>query len=216
MPANPPSGRFELCQMAGETIALFAVRRSNLALFEALRGDLLEKWFALQFNTSLLIDRHSVQIRAIAQLVPSYPSIPASALNDPATVEPVFLTRWNAQREVLPAIAVALNIYEPLGAEKRERDPDEPITIDHVPFPSSSDADCDALASLMAGLEVGNALAIWEQFSAEQINKILFTVAELRRDPGERVEEYLAHLFFKGREEQSEEYQRSLVEDGWN
>jgi hypothetical protein len=59
-------------------------------------------------------------------------------------------------------------------------------------------------------------MAFWEQFSAEQINKILYTVAELRRDPDERVEDYLSELFFKGREAQSEEYYRSLLEDGWN
>ncbi|MGC8715246.1 MAG: hypothetical protein ACP5RH_22925, partial [Leptodesmis sp.] len=77
--------------------------------------------------------------------------------------------------------------------------------------PTSGDADCDILANLLGPFGVDGAFRIYRELDQEAIEKILHTYNELQKPLDDRRQEYVAKLFYQ--EMESEEYQRSLLED---
>lgn len=68
--------------------------------------------------------------------------------------------------------------------------------------------DADSLANLVNGFGAESALRIWQRHDAEFIDALIFSVNQLRKDPEERLSEYLLKCADKHYDEGGGEAQR--------
>jgi hypothetical protein len=85
------------------------------------------------------------------------------------------------------------------------------ITPADVPIPSSGNDDADLFARLISIDEsVEGALTLWNQFDAGFLSSLVQQFNELRRDPDERVREYIAAQFEEWKRQNKDVYRKSL------
>ena len=99
---------------------------------------------------------------------------------------------------------MTLHRYEPLPTQSWRSDDDR------APIPSTDDAEMDLLASLSSVFDPRSALKLLETLNARQVDRLLWEMAEIQRDPTERDQEDLAEDFIAWKEENNETYRESL------
>lgn len=192
----------------GSLAIVYPVARGNLALLDLLHRQLLERWQDYGLDTRLFLKDENVWAiaKAILKLIPSHPTLKLDPLKLQA--DHSLFESWVLLDDDKPGLLIQMQLYEPLQ-RKRQRKDDEPLTVADLPFPTSGNADCDTLANLISAFGVTEGMWLFENCSAEYLDKILFSWGELQRPGDDRVREYVSGLFFNMRE--SDDYRASMM-----
>lgn len=196
----------EIVYPNGDLAYLSPVPRSRVANLSLLLQQLYDRWIEKKLATNeLLNDYGSWQLMTrIANLFPriDLPGVLGFDLealkDDPDQLEALFLTQTeDGEGELKPAKLVELGCFEPLEIPFWRQDDD----VD--PLPSSGDADMDLLAMLTTSTTAQDAAFVMDRLTTEQLDRYLFYLAELRRDPEDRKQENLAedYLIWKNENE---------------
>jgi len=192
----------------GSLAIVYPVSRANLVLLDLLHRQLLERWQTYQLDTRLFLKDEAVWgiAQALLALIPSHPTLKLDPLR--LQEDHVLFEEWVLLDDDKPGLLIQIQLYEPLQRKKTRKE-DEPLTVADLPFPTSQNPDCDTLANLVSAFGVTEGIWLFENCSAEYLDKILFSWGELQRPADERVNEYVAGLFFNMRE--SDEYRHSMM-----
>ena len=150
-------------------------------------------------------------MKAIAALFPRYDrpgewGFDIEPLREnPEQIESLFLVQVDGD-QARACRLIELNYFEPLP--RPQQDEEEALDLAITP---SDDPNADLLANLTAGLEsFTEAWAAFNTLSAEEIDRYLFTLNQLRRDPEERKQENLAQDYAAWKEENQETYREAM------
>jgi hypothetical protein len=123
-------------------------------------------------------------------------------------LEELFIGRMQ-QDKIAPCYLIALHSFEVKPAPPRKEG--ENITPADVPIPSSGNEDADLFARLIAVDEsIEGAWLLWNQFDAGFLHNLIDQLNELRRDPDERVREYIAAQFQDWKQQNQDIYKKAL------
>ncbi|MBW4469295.1 MAG: hypothetical protein KME45_03425 [Stenomitos rutilans HA7619-LM2] len=203
----------------GAIAVIYPVPRSRLTLMQLLLNELVQAWVELGQMTELLAEdpKGWGLVEAIAAIIPAENALPlqVEALKtDINLLERLFFGQVVA--EVLePSLLVALHTFTPQPKAERVKSPDDPITVDDLPFPSSGDYDYDTIANLANGFGWEMGLWLYEHFPIEGLDKFLYTHSELQKDPEQRVMESLKRSYDGWKQENAEEYERRTYQVKW-
>jgi hypothetical protein len=174
------------------------VPRSALVPLEIMLRKIYERWLECQYNTSHLIQQNGTWklMQQIAALFPRLDEpgkvgFSIATLRSPkhaAQLTELFLGQRNETGYDSPQLML-LNVFVALELPAW-RQPDE----EDEPIPSSGDPDMDLLASLSRAFNssMADALLAYRTLNAGQIDRLMFAIAELHRDPEDRQKEALA------------------------
>ena len=151
-------------------------------------------------------------MRAIAALFPRYDRPGQWGFDieplrqNPNEIESLFLLQMDGDQAKACRL-IELNHFEPLP--RPPQDEEEALDLAITP---SDDPNADLLANLTAGLgdRFTEAWAAYTTLSAEEIDRYLFTLNQLRRDPEERKQENLAADYAAWKEENQETYREAV------
>ncbi|KYC42097.1 hypothetical protein WA1_19040 [Scytonema hofmannii PCC 7110] len=204
------SARLALIIDLGDDFAIAGpVPRSHLSALESLLGYLHQCWQQDNFRVS---DRSWSVIERIAALMPR--------VDKPGTfgfdvrklaierAESLFLGQIVAG-EIKPCEVLELHSFT--VKTKPPKKEGEPLTPADISIESSGLPDADIFASLINLDEsIEGAWRIWSTFDAQTINAIIGQLNELRRDPQERLTEYLNQRFEEWKRENQQTYLQAL------
>ena len=83
--------------------------------------------------------------------------------------------------------------FEP-KLKRLEVKPGEPVTAQHLPFPTSGNAADDQLASLLTSFGPDTSLWAWHNLSLDRIDRVLYSLKELNIPENDRIAAYVAQL----------------------
>lgn len=210
----------------GKVVFLGRLPRSRMNVLNTLLTELRQRWEAFGFFTYLLVrDSSSWDLmQTIIQLFPRFDRPGEWGFDlqpireDAQQLERLFLADV-LDNQYRPPLLIALHSFIPMPVPKWRQDDAEDQGVD-----STGDPDVDLLASLTVGLESAkDAFFIFNTLDAEQIDKYLHQINELRRNPEDRAEEKLADDYVAWKNEHEDEYREYLglqfqfptgVEDG--
>lgn len=184
------------------------VRRDRLLSFELLLNHLHHQWQAYQTTTEVVLqvaDRLSALFPRLDK--PGHFGFDTRTLEQ-SEFESVFLAQV-INGEIHPCKLIQLHTFKSEGRKPKAEG--EALTPSDIPFPSSGIPDADLFASLIAIDEsIEGAWRMWTQFDAEFINGAIAQLNERRRDPQERMNEYLKARFEEWKQENKGSYYQSL------
>jgi len=204
-------GQPQVLEYADSSIAVvYPVARADLVLFEILHSQLLERWQDYDFDTRLFLKDEAVWgiAKALLHLIPSHDTLSFDI--EQLREDTQLFEEWVLLDDGQPGRLVQMQLYEP-KQKKRVRGEDEPLTIADIPFPTSGNPDCDTLANLISAFGVTDGFWMFQNCSAEYLDKILYSWSELQRPADDRVNEYVSNLFFNSME--SDDYKRSMFSE---
>ncbi|MBD1995319.1 hypothetical protein H6G00_01570 [Leptolyngbya sp. FACHB-541] len=194
----------------GRVVFIGKLPRSRLGALEVMLHKIQQRWLEFQrFSTLLIKDEPSWEIfKNVAALFPRFDRPGEwgfdldSLRNDVLQLESLFL--FQSENGTYTACRLmAMHVYEPL--------PRPEPTEERSPIQPTDDPDMDLLASLSVGFESAQeAFSIYDRLDAQSIDRFLFMVGELRRDPEEREQEELAEDYAGWKEENGTEFKQSL------
>jgi hypothetical protein len=193
----------------GEGFAIVSpVRRCKLECLHLLLVELQTLW-----QQVLRIDERGLELCSrIASLLPRLDK-PGQygfpiALIELHELEELFIGKLQDEK-ILPCLLLQLHSFDVrVPPVKKEG---ENITPADVPIPSSGIADADLFARLINCDEtVAGAWQLWNEFDAEFLHGLIEQINELRRDPDERVKEYLAARFEEWKQQNNDVYKQAL------
>ena len=188
------------------------VPRSQLVTLEILLRKLYERWIELKLSTSDLM-KENASWKLMIQIANFFPRLDTPGKtgfdlsllhDDPDQVEALFLAQTDDDDSLTLPKLVELNCFEPLPI------PAWRIDDEAEPTPSSGDPDMDLLAMLSVSSNVQDAAFLMDRLSAYQLDRYLFYLAELRRDPEDRKKETLAADYSAWKEENVEAVREAL------
>lgn len=184
------------------------VRRDRLHSFELLLNYLQQQWqqnYQITEPVILAGDR-------ISQLFPRLDKPGKFGFDVRSLPQIEFESLFLAQvvgGEIAPCRLIELHSFKEGGRRKKEEG--EVLTPNDIPIPSSGLPDADLFASLIQmDNTVEGAWRIWSQFDAEFIDRTISHLNELRRDPQERMNEYLKARFEEWKNQNRSSYYKSL------
>lgn len=111
--------------------------------------------------------------------------------------------------KIYPCKLIELHSFK-TEAKKPKKEGEE-LTPADIPIPSSGIPDADLFASLIGIDEtIEGAWRLWTQFDSEFINGAIAHLSELRRDPKERMNEYLKRSFDEWKQQNKGSYYNAL------
>lgn len=111
--------------------------------------------------------------------------------------------------ELYPSKLIRLNEFE--IKQKKAKKPGEDLTPSDIPIPSSGIEEADLIATLIGCDDsVDGAMQLFSSFDAEMLNGIIYYLNEMRRDPQERMNEYLKEQFDEWKRENQTTYHDAL------
>lgn len=186
------------------------VRRCDLGRFNHLLEFLYNQWRN---------ERHLDELcrKAIARTAILFPRIDIKGngfdteLLSDRSLEELFLGQLEEDK-LLPSKLMLLHHFEPPKKKnKKPKEPGESLTPDDIPIPSSGLDDADTLASLIAiDDSIGGAIQLWESLDAQMISCLIFHLNELRRDPKDRLNEYLNDYLERWKQENQQTYHDAI------
>lgn len=195
-----------------QAIFLKKLPRSQLDVLELMLNALQNRWRELGCVTQLVAcDRHAwsliVNIAGLFERVDRPKErwrIDDLLKSEIHTIESLFLFRVQPdQLGFDPPLLASAHAYDPIKRRPRPAD-EEPIQL-------SGDYDADLLAQLCNGLDsFTEAIAAINTLDAEMLDRFLYSLDELRRDPEERLQENLAEDFEGWKQENLDIYKESL------
>jgi hypothetical protein len=185
--------------------------RAMLPSFELLLNYLHQKW---QINYQ--IDETVIQIaERIAALLPRIDKPGCFGFEVRSLSSTDFESLFLAQvvdGVVVPCKLIELHSFKAEG--RRQKAEGEELTPSDIPIKSSGLADADLFASLVNIDEsIEGAWQLWTRFDAEMINGLIGQLNELRRDPQERMNEYLKARFDEWKQQNRSSYYQSIGVD---
>lgn len=104
-----------------------------------------------------------------------------------------------------------VSMHTPLPSKVKPKQVTEEITAADIPIPPSGDDDADLFARLISvDTTVDGALSLWDRFDEVFLSCFMEQLAELRRDPEERVKEYLTERFQEWKQQNQNIYKQAL------
>ncbi len=184
------------------------VKRVNLTSFELLLNHLHQRW-----QISQQIDESVIQAGTrLSRLFPRLDKPGCFGFDVRSLPQSEFESLFLAQvidGEIAPCKLIELHSFK--AESRRQKLQGEALTPADIPIPSSGLPDADLFASLVAIDEsVEGAWRLWTQFDAEMINAMIGQLNELRRDPQERMNEYLKARFEEWKQQNRHSYYRDL------
>lgn len=190
-----------------------ATPRSRIQSLEFLFQQLYQTWIDQNLNTTDLLTSPDswYLIERIAKFFPRV-DLPGQwgfdlkpLRNDVEQLRSLFLADLpEGAEEYQPAKLVALNCFKPLEM------PVWRATDDSTPPTPSGNADMDMLAMLTLSTNAQDAFDLMDRLTTEQLDRYLFYLAELRRDPEEREQEAMAEDYLAWKSENQDLVRESL------
>jgi hypothetical protein len=185
----------------------FPVRRVNLTVFSLLLGQLQQTWQENLDNPDFWEKIGITMGDRLLSYLPSTESVSCSQLTV-EDLEELFIGRV-CDGQILPSYLIALHSFETKPVKVKKSDGN--ITAADVPIPSSGDEDADLFARLINIDEsIDGAWMLWTKFDAEFLHNLIDQLNELRRDPDERVKEYIAARFEEWKKGNQNIYKQAL------
>lgn len=186
---------------------VFPAVEANLPVLDILFERVQTAWQTYHQNTFLLLESADwAVIGAIAQLLPTAPGL-GWHLNwlreDSYLVEQLFLSTSDREADLLRLHRVA-------ATPRAEWQQGDPITIADVPFPSCGDRHADALALQFYHFGMPNGWEVHQTLDLQTRCGVQKVLAELNRDPDERINEYLKEIY-----EYNLQLDPTLADPGW-
>lgn len=183
------------------------VRRCNLTTFSLLLGQLQEAWQNNLDNPDFWEKIGTSMGDRLLSYLPSTEPILCSLLSI-EDLEELFIGRV-CDGKFLPSYLIELHSFQTKQAKPKQSDGN--ITAADVPIPSSGDDDADLFARLINIDEtIDGAWMLWTKFDAEFLHNLIDQLNELRRDPDERVREYIAARFEEWKKGNQDIYKQAL------
>ncbi len=215
----------EICYPDGSFAWVSAVPRWHLALMDALFQQLYMLWGEWEMETQQLLqvvnpadasELNRARVRCwqlMEMLVKNFPRIDGSSSGlgfdleplrcDVLQIEALFFGQIEGDTVKPPKLA-ALNQYEPVPI------PDWQIDEDATPIPSTDDPAMDLLAMLTLATSSQEAISLMQTLSAQQIDRFISALKELKRDPAEREQEALDNDYIAWKEENPEIFREAM------
>lgn len=197
-----------LIQYPNDFAIIAPVRRDRLLSFELLLNHLHQQW-----QIECKISDHVLQVAdRLAQLFPRLDRPGKFGFDVRLLPQIEFESLFLAQvinGEIAPCRLIELHSFKAEG--RRLKGEGEALTPADIPIPSSGLPDADLFASLI-GIDntIEGAWRMWTQLDAEFIDKAISHLNELRRDPQERMNEYLKARFDEWKRENRTSYYKDL------
>jgi hypothetical protein len=186
-------------------------KRNLLPSFELLLNYLHQKW-----QVNYKIDESVIQVaERIAALLPRIDKPGCFGFEVRSLSSTDFESLFLAQvvnGEIAPCKLIELHSFKAEG--RRQKAEGEELTPSDIPIKSSGLADADLFASLVNIDEsIDGAWQLWTRFDAEMINAMIGQLNELRRDPQERMNEYLKTRFDEWKQQNRSSYYQNIGVD---
>lgn len=180
-----------LVKLSSQFILLLPVPSSSYSILEELLGGISLEWqrSGMQIDTLTSGDGWRL-VEAVFQVMPDPPTLAI----DTAKLTPMDVYRLFVADGNDPPIIQQLLAYESLNKVEPLK-PGEPLTVRHLPFPSSGHQPMDQLASLMHSFGNGLGLELYRTLSPGEIDKLSYSLAELNRPEADRLKERLEELY---------------------
>ncbi|MEW6499096.1 MAG: hypothetical protein AB1589_42415 [Cyanobacteriota bacterium] len=185
--------------------------RAMLPSFESLLNYLHEKW-----RVNYQVDETVIQVaERVAALLPRIDSPGCFGFEVRSLSASEFESLFLAQvvnGKILPCKLIELHSFKTEG--RKQKAEGEELTPADIPIKSSGLPDADLFASLVNIDEsIDGAWRLWTRFDAEMINAMIGQLNELRRDPQERMNEYLKARFDDWKRQNRSSYYQSIGVD---
>jgi hypothetical protein len=195
----------------GDFSIISPVKRCHLNVFQLLLNQLQESW---QNNLENLNFWEQTGIELGDRIMSFLSKVDIDTQTFKCAVLPhheleeLFIGRIRDEK-VQPCYLIALHSFDVKPVPPRKEG--ENITPADVPIPSSGNDDADLFARLIAVDEsVEGAWLLWRQFDAGFLHSLIEQINELRRDPDERVKEYIAAQFKDWKQQNQDVYKQAL------
>ena len=197
----------------GSAAFISPVPRSQIVPLEIMLRKLNQRWIEKQLSTSELLNDASCwqMMTRIANFFPRIDIQGRSGFDlsplksDPDQLEELFLAQSDQGDSPLRLSKLAeLNCFEPMPI------PDWRIDQDTDPTPSSGDPDMDLMAMLTVSTNAQDAVMLMDRLNTQQLDRYLFYLSELRRDPEDRKQEFLSEDYTTWKEENPEAVREAL------
>lgn len=169
---------------------IYPCARAKYRLFDQLQRGLQIRWIELSGNISLFTEDEWLIVDALCNLLryePGFDLQPIALRSLPGLATELFLTQIDDLGNMRPSKVTELHQFEPV--KRRTKTPEE-MSANDLPFPTSGDIDCDTIANLVNGFQAFG-LDLYQQLDAYTLDRVLYSLSELARDPDERIKEYL-------------------------
>lgn len=189
-----------------------AVPRSKIVALEIMLRYLYDRWIEKGLATNDLLDDTGCW-QMMTRIANCFPRLDvadkmgfdlSSLKSDPDQLEALFLAQCQPDESLIPAKLVELNCFEPLPV------PAWRISEDTEPTPSSGDPDMDLMAMLTVSSNAQDAAFLMDRLNTQQLDRYLFYLAELRRDPEDRTKEALSDDYLTWKNENKETVREAL------
>ena len=186
--------------------------RVMLPSFELLLNYLHKKWR----TNNCQVDEAILQVAGrIAALLPRIDKPKCFGFEvrslSPKDFESLFLAQV-INEEMQACELIELHSFKAEG--RRQKADGEELTPHDIPIKSSGLADADLFASLVnIDGSIEGAWRLWTRFDAEMINAMIGQLNELRRDPQERMNEFMKARFDDWKQQNRSSYYQSLGVD---
>lgn len=203
------STRSLIIEWDGDFAIVSPVPRSHLNSLEIMLGYLHKCWQEDGFRLS---DRVLVIAERIAALFPRLDKLEEFGFDvrslSTAELESLFLGQV-VDNVVQPCKLLQMHHFESKALPPKKEG--EPLTSADVPIESSGLPDADLFACLI-GLDdsIEGAWWMWSHFDAQMISAIIDQLNERRRDPQERLNQYLNERFTEWKQENQQTYLDAL------
>ncbi len=189
------------------------VKRCNLESLNHLLNFLYQEWNKNNFRFS---HKCHLAMERAAALFPRLDTDGCGFNSDwleDATLELLFVGEVKDDK-LLPS--QLMRLHEAVTVKTKKTPPKKPgdaLTSADIPIPSSGIESADILATLISiDDSVTGAFKLYESLDAEQISAVTFHLNELRKDPKERLNEYLNQQFEAWKNENKQTYHQAIFD----
>lgn len=194
-----------------DVIMLNPCPRYHLSAIEAILGYLLDRWLIKNGDLDELLSTEPECWALFQRAVNLCPrlDIPGSygfdvhQLNSEQLL-PMFFGQQDSSGQWHRSKLMELHHYEPLPL------PDWRQQTDREPIPTTDDPEIDLLAMLSQHYTASDAIQILHTLNARQLDRLVWALAELNRNPDEREQDGLARDFAAWKQENQQEYREAM------
>ncbi|ALF52251.1 hypothetical protein ACX27_04305 [Nostoc piscinale CENA21] len=197
-----------LVKYPGDFAIVGPVKRDRLYSFELLINYLHQQWHITHSITESVLQISD----RLSSLFPRLDKPGHFGFNTRSLTQSEFESLFLAQvinEEMRPCKLIELHTFKEEGTRRKKEG--ETLTPGDIPIKSSGLPDADLFASLVAIDEsIEGALLMWRQFDSEFLSRFISQLNERRRDPQERMNEYLKDRFNEWKQQNKQEYYKNL------
>ena len=164
----------------------------QIEILDVLLRELEVKWLTHGHDTRAMLEQpYSQLVGKVLAIIPSESGLEISIdllRKDLIAFEELFFRSRSGQ-----SLIAEHHKFEP-KLKRLEAKPGEPVTAQHLPFPTSGNAADDQLASLLTSFGPDTSLWAWHNLSLDRIDRVLYSLKELNIPENDRIAAYVAQL----------------------